>query len=75
VWFNPSEVWEIRAAQLTVSSLYKACSGVTDIELSKGLALRFPRFVQQRPDKLVTQASFSTDLAELYQRSLNSNKK
>ncbi|RHY26354.1 hypothetical protein DYB32_007718 [Aphanomyces invadans] len=72
VWFAPSEVWEIRAAQLTKSTKYTA--GQT-LFLSKpsanksGLGLRFPRFLAVRHDKCVAQATTDDQLAALYQDS------
>lgn len=49
MWFVPPDsnddfcdVWEVRGADLTVSKIHKAGD--------RGLGLRFPRFVRERPD-------------------------
>ncbi|KAF0698126.1 Aste57867_11245 [Aphanomyces stellatus] len=60
VWFAPTEVWEIRAAQLTRSAQYTAGSDTN----TKGLGLRFPRFLQVRHDKRVADATSADQLRE-----------
>lgn len=47
VWFAPTEVWEIRGADLTLSPVHKAAVG--KLHPTRGCSLRFPRFIKVLP--------------------------
>ncbi|KAF5370718.1 hypothetical protein D9758_001891 [Tetrapyrgos nigripes] len=66
VYFKPQEVWEIRGAEVTVSPVSVAALGL--VSSSKGLSLRFPRFVRIRQDKSVEQASDTVFLANMWRK-------
>lgn len=66
IWFEPSEVWEVAFADVTLSPTYPAARGLVDED--KGLSLRFPRFLKVRADKGIEEASTVEFLAELYRK-------
>ncbi|CUS15018.1 unnamed protein product [Tuber aestivum] len=67
VWFEPKILWEVKAADLTLSPRYKAASGLAG-HRDKGVSLRFPRFIGPRTDKTGDDATSSNQIAEMYLR-------
>ncbi|ANZ77150.1 BA75_03371T0 [Komagataella pastoris] len=64
VWFEPTLVFEVLTADLSLSPVYKA--GINFF--GKGVSLRFPRFIRIRNDKSPEQATSSDQIVELYQK-------
>jgi hypothetical protein len=66
VYFKPVQVWEVRAADLSLSSTHKGGLGKPGIEVGRGIGLRFPRFLRERTDKPPTLATSSEQIRDLY---------
>lgn len=67
VWFEPTLLFEVLTADLSLSPIYKAGASYYD----KGVSLRFPRFLRTRDDKSVEDATSSQQIIELYENQSN----
>lgn len=70
MWFEPRLVWEVKAADLTLSPRYKAAADEFEFATGggKGVSLRFPRFIKPREDKKPDQTTTTRAVAEMYRK-------
>lgn len=64
VWFEPTTLFEVLTADLSLSPVYKAGADV----FGRGVSLRFPRFLRIRDDKSIEDATSSEQVVEFYER-------
>ncbi|KAF8821911.1 putative Dna ligase 1 [Cardiosporidium cionae] len=64
VWLDATQVWECRAADLSLSSVHTA--GIGEKAIDKGIGLRFPRFLRIRTDKNPENATTSSQIMDLF---------
>lgn len=65
LWFSPELVWQIRGADLTVSPVHKAAIGL--VHPSRGISIRFPRFIRSVSDRNPEECTTAADIAEMFQ--------
>ncbi|KAL0483085.1 DNA ligase 1 [Acrasis kona] len=66
VWFEATQVWEIKAADLTISPAHRAAQNILE-QGGKGIGLRFPRFVRVREDKQPDLATSAQQVLDMFE--------
>ncbi len=74
LFFEPRLVIEVRGGDVTKSPVHTCAAGQGPLKESEGLALRFPRIMQPRPDKSAKQATTSDEIICMY-KELHKKKK
>ncbi|XP_055805079.1 DNA ligase 6-like isoform X1 [Solanum dulcamara] len=64
MWFSPEVVWVIRGADFTVSPVHHAAIGL--VHPSRGISVRFPRFIRCLSDRKPEECSTSADIADMF---------
>jgi DNA ligase-1 len=65
VWFAPTDVLEVRGAEITLSPVHTCAMG--SVREGAGLAIRFPRYTGNwRTDKSPEDATSATELLKMY---------
>ena len=66
IWFEPKHLIEVLGDELTISNVHTA--GFGRIKPNSGLAIRFPRFIRWRDDKLTKDMTTTDEIVEMYKQ-------
>ncbi|XP_047954585.1 DNA ligase 6 [Salvia hispanica] len=64
MWFSAELVWQIKGADFTVSPVHHAAIGL--VHPSRGISVRFPRFIRSVTDRKPEDCSTACDIADMF---------
>ncbi|KAK4477671.1 hypothetical protein RD792_016916 [Penstemon davidsonii] len=64
MWFTAELVWQIKGADFTVSPVHHAAIGL--VHPSRGISVRFPRFIRTVSDRKPEECSTAADIADMF---------
>jgi DNA ligase-1 len=67
VWFKPTRVWEINGADFSYSNAHSLTIQ------GKQISLRFPKFLRERDDKSIDQATCVTEMQNHFKKRMQDN--
>ncbi|EPR80072.1 DNA ligase [Spraguea lophii 42_110] len=73
VWIDPINIWEVKSASLSTSNTYLCAKDLfyNSYGMSKGISLRFPRYIKDRKDKNIEDSTTTDTIFMLYQQKNN----
>lgn len=64
MWLSPELVWQIRGADFSISPVHQAAIGL--VHPSRGISVRFPRFIHSVSDRKPEECSTADDIADMF---------
>ncbi|CAI9090274.1 OLC1v1025017C1 [Oldenlandia corymbosa var. corymbosa] len=66
VWFEPTEVWEVKGDDLIISDSHRAATATSIVNHDEGISLLYPWLLRVREDKAPRDATSAQIVADMY---------